>query len=437
MGSHSRLDRQTVNAKRLRVQPSDAELHAPLARDADASLAAEYSQLKDALNSITQGMTVFDANERMVSCNDRYLEMYGLTRDLVKPGCTLLSLLKQRKNAGYLTGGVKQYYQEIITTIRRGKTTSDHLKTADGRTIHVVNTPLAMGGWVATHEDVSDQKEAEAQIEHMALHDPLTDLPNRSLFQTRLEHALNWNGSEARVAVLFIDLDNFKNINDTLGHQIGDELLKLIANRLRDCVQEADAVARLGGDEFVVIQPNKATPLDAAKLAIRIRDAITVPCRIADHQIIVDTSIGIAISPLDGTTPEQLIKSADMALYGAKGSGRGTYHFFEKEMDARMAARHALELDLRSALVNGEFELHYQPLVNLEQGRISCCEALLRWHHPERGLINPSDFIPVAEETGLIARIGEWVIRTACKEAAGWAPDVTLAVNVSPVQFRS
>jgi diguanylate cyclase (GGDEF)-like protein len=405
--------------------------------DAGPNLATEYDQIKKALNNITQGLILFDADEKIVVCNDTYIDMFGLSRDIVKPGCTFLALLQHRKDVGSLEGDVKVFHREIVASLRRGKTASHYYSGPDGRTIHAVTKPLAEEGWIVTLEDISEQKQAEAQIVHMAHHDVLTDLPNRTLFKTQLEDALRWRSRDEQVAVLFIDLDNFKNTNDTLGHQIGDELLKVVAQRLSSCLRETDAIARLGGDEFVVIQRSVKSPAEVAQLANRIRDVITAPCTLMEHNIIVDTSIGIAIAPIDGTTPEQMIKNADLALYGAKASGRGTYRFFEQEMDARMAARHALELDLRKAFVNGEFEIEYQPLVNIEKGSISCCEALLRWHHPERGRLSPDTFIPLAEETGLITRIGEWVLRTACKEAAGWADDITLAVNISPVQFRS
>lgn len=405
--------------------------------DIGANLFAEYDQIKRALNGITQGLILHDADERIVICNDTYIEMFGLSKDIVKPGITFFDLLKHRRQTGSLDGDIRKIYREVIRSIKLGETSSYYYTARDGRTIHGVIKPFADGGWVATLEDVSEQKQAEAQIAHMAHHDALTGLPNRVLFKTQLDDALRWRAPDEHVAVLFIDLDNFKNTNDTLGHQIGDELLKVVARRLRSCLRETDAIARLGGDEFVIIQRNVKSPSEVAQLANRVRDVITAPCTIMDHNIIVDTSIGIAIAPVDGTTPEQVIKNADLALYGAKASGRGTYRFFEQEMDARMLARHALELDLRKALVNGEFEIHYQPLVNIEKGSISSCEALLRWTHPQRGDLSPDTFIPLAEETGLITRIGEWVLRTACKEAAGWADDVTLAVNISPVQFRS
>jgi diguanylate cyclase (GGDEF)-like protein len=408
-----------------------------IAFDEFAEIAWENERLRETLDNMVQGVILCDAREEITICNDRYIAMYGLSRDIVRPGCSLRQLLEHRKQAGSLAQDVDTYYRQIIEGIATGATSEQYVSTPDGRTIHIVNQPLKHGGWVVTHEDVSRQKEAEAQIAHLAHHDALTDLPNRTLFHSQLEHALRWRGRYEKVAVLFIDLDNFKNINDTLGHQIGDELLKTVADRLRDCVRETDAVARLGGDEFVIVQTHLDDPADAAKLANRVREAILDACEIADHNIIVDTSVGIAIAPMDGTEPAELIKNADLALYGAKASGRGTYRFFEQQMDALMMARHALELDLRRALVNGEFEVHFQPLVNLERDEITACEALLRWNHPKRGFVGPDKFIPLAEETGLITRIGDWVIRTACDEAARWDEEITLAVNISPVQFRN
>jgi diguanylate cyclase (GGDEF)-like protein len=419
------------------MEVPEKESPAPESLAVNTSLRRENMLLRETLNNMTLGVVMFDAKARVMVCNDYYIDMYGLSRDVVKPGCTLLNLVRYHKRAGFLAGNVKKHCVDTLNAIKRGQTSEQHLVTTDGRTIYVVNKPMASGGWVTTHKDISQFKRAEEQIAHMAHHDALTGLPNRVLFQGQLEQALCWVTRDQRLAVLFIDLDNFKCINDTLGHPIGDELLKIVADRLRGCIRETDAVARLGGDEFVIVQTRVEHASDVAVLATRVREAIMAPYDILEHQIIIDTSIGIALSPGDGTDPEQLIKNADMALYGAKASGRGTYRFFEQAMDARMIARHALELDLRKALVNGEFEIYYQPLVNLDRDEITCCEALLRWHHPELGMMGPDTFIQVAEETGLISRIGEWVIREACKEAAGWSADITLAVNVSPAQFRS
>jgi diguanylate cyclase (GGDEF)-like protein len=297
---------------------------------------------------------------------------------------------------------------------------------------------MAGGGWVATHLDVTEQRRSEAKIIHMAQHDALTDLPNRALLQERLERALTiTRGQGTNLAVLMLDLDRFKEVNDTLGHPAGDTLLQAVATRLRGCVRETAFIARLGGDEFAVIEYVVNPAAEAAAIAEKIRVALCEPFDLGDHQVTTGTSIGIAIAPDDGDDSEKILKSADLALYSAKSGGRGTFRFFEPELDQRMHARRNLERDMRSALVNDEFELHYQPFVDVRSGEICGCEALLRWHHPERGLVMPAEFIPLAEETGLIVPIGEWVLRAACAEAAKWPVHLKIAVNLSPAQFRS
>jgi len=264
----------------------------------------------------------------------------------------------------------------------------------------------------------------------------LTGLPNRVHFHEKLKEILSLNREEQRVAVFYLDLDRFKKVNDTLGHPVGDDLLKTVADRLRNCVREVDTVARLGGDEFAIIQPAIERPRNAAVLADRILEAVAAPYKIGGHEITVSASIGIAIAPDDGTGIDQLMKNADMALYGAKAVERGTYRFFAAEMDARMKARADMEADLRKAFMNGEFELFYQPLINAQRNEVSCCEALLRWHHPQDGIISPAEFIPVAEDMGLIVPLGEWVLRKACADAAKWPDNINVAVNVSAIQFK-
>lgn len=286
-------------------------------------------------------------------------------------------------------------------------------------------------------EDLTERKRAEERITHMAYHDALTDLPNREEFREQLELAVARVGRGEQFALLYLDLDNFKTINDTLGHLIGDELLKAVAARLRNCVRDGDTLARLGGDEFAVIQAGVDQPTDVAHLATRIQAAIGDVFNISNHHLTVSASIGIAMAPANGTAPEVLQKNADMALYSAKADGRGVFRFFELEMDLRMKARSALEFDLRQAIAAGAFELHYQPLVNLRDGKITSCEALLRWRHPKHGMILPDEFIPIAEETGLIIPLGEWVLKTACAEAMNWPNDINVAVNVSPIQFKN
>ncbi|HYA72847.1 MAG TPA: EAL domain-containing protein [Roseiarcus sp.] len=273
------------------------------------------------------------------------------------------------------------------------------------------------------------------QISHTAHHDALTGLPNRTLFFERLEQALESVQSGERLAVLCLDLDHFKRVNDTLGHSIGDQLLEGVADRLRDCVGSAGAVARLGGDEFAVIMASLDLPSDAAALATRIGETIRAPFHLDGHEIAADVSIGISLAPNYSSESQELLRMADVALYEAKNNGRGSYRFFRADMNERVHARLQLERDLRRALADGEFELHYQPVVNLRNDRIVALEALARWRHPDRGLIPPSEFIPVAEDTGLIAALGEWALRTACAEAAKWPDDVRVAVNVSTIQL--
>ena len=305
-----------------------------------------------------------------------------------------------------------------------------------GRCIEVEQRTIAGGGTIVTFENVTERRQDEARIAHMAHHDALTRLPNRVKLGERLDAALAETGRGVGSAILCLDLDRFKSVNDTLGHSVGDTLLQLVAERLGACVREVDTVARLGGDEFAVVQAGAACAEDAARLAERILCTVGEPYDVAGHSIMVGISIGIAMAPTDGTSPEQLMRNADTALGRAKTDGRGRFCFFEAEMDARLQARRAMELDLRQALAAEEFELFFQPLVDLKRDRVSGFEALLRWHHPERGLVPPTEFIPVAEETGLIVPLGAWVLQRACVEAAGWADGLKVAVNLSPVQFR-
>ncbi len=394
--------------------------------------------LETAINNMSQGLIMFDADERVVICNDFYVEMYGLSRDVVKPGCALIDLLRHRvETGGHLNLDPEQYRVELLRGLAQGHITSLIVKTAQGREVLVKNSPMASGGWVATHEDITDRRRAEAQIAQLAHYDALTGLCNRSRFQEELQQV------EMRVkrgecfAVFCLDLDRFKEVNDSLGHPVGDLLLKAVASRLRDCVRERDLVARLGGDEFAILQIDACLPTEATALASRLIESISVPYELASHQVAVGLSVGIALAPDDGLDPYALLRSADMALYRAKADGRNLYRFFEAEMDARMQARRSLEIDLRKAIAAGEFELLYQPIIDLRTHRISGFEALLRWTSPTRGLLVPADFIQLAEETGLIVPLGNWVLRQACMDAVEWPGDVAVAVNLSPAQFRN
>jgi diguanylate cyclase (GGDEF)-like protein len=391
-----------------------------------------------ALNNMSQGLMTFDASAAMVICNRRYLEMYGLSADVVKSGRSLQEILASRAAAGnFRAQDIEEYSHEVISAAAAGQSTSNTIELPDGRIICVVNEPTADGGWVATHEDVTEQKKAEERITYTAHHDSLTGLANRKLFYEQLEQSLRRARRGESLAVLYLDLDHLKRINDTLGHAVGDRMLRGVADRLRNCVRDVDLVARLSGDEFAIIQTSLHDPADAADLAQRVREAIHEPFYFDGQQVVVDVSVGISIAPNDASEVSELLKTADIALYEAKNTGRGTYCFFEKEMNERMQSRATLERELQNALTNNEFELYYQPIVGLKKNRITSFEALLRWRHPTRGMVSPAEFIPVAEETGFIVPLGEWVLRQACAEAASWPDDISVAVNVSSVQLTN
>jgi diguanylate cyclase (GGDEF)-like protein len=406
-------------------------------QNSEQRLALEKERLDTAINNMTQGLLLYDSDARIVLCNQRYLEMYNLSPDVVKPGCHFRDLIAHRKETGSFPGNVDEFCASVLRNVAQNRATNSILETTDGRSIQIVNQPLANGGWVATQEDITERRRADQQITHLAHYDALTDLPNRALFSKRLEHELERTNGGEQLAVLYIDIDEFKSVNDSLGHPAGDELLKAVASRLRSCVRDTDFVARLGGDEFAIVQAGIKQRSDVEELVKRIYEAIREPYECLGHQVATDASVGIALAPDDGTDLDQLLKSADLAMYGAKADGRRTYRFFEPEMDARVEARRTLELDIRQAIADGAFDIHYQPIVNFGSNEIVGCEALLRWYHPVRGMISPAEFIPIAEETGLICQLGDWVLTTACAEAANWPSSIKLAVNVSPVQFRS
>jgi diguanylate cyclase (GGDEF)-like protein/PAS domain S-box-containing protein len=532
--------------------------------EAQQRLESEKHRLDTALNNMTQGLVLYDASARVVICNQRYIDMYGLSTDVVKPGCHFYDLIQHRKDTGSYDGDVHEFCSNILRNVAQGKVSSTVMEGGDGRAFMIVNKPLAQGGWVATIEDitarvnleqerdrnqtflreiidhipsqitvkdardyryllvnrvaevqfglsrdaivgktafdlfsrnladritadddralqsvnglsldehaweskllgrryitskrigirdqagdpryiinvvedVTERRRADEKIAHMAHYDALTDLPNRALFRAQIERELEKTGKGEGFALLYVDIDEFKGINDSLGHHVGDELLKTVATRIRDCLKETDLIARLGGDEFAVIRTAVESRDEVVEFVTRIHEAIRQPYQCLGHQLSTDASIGIALAPQHGTGLDQLIKNADLAMYAAKAEGRRTHRFFEPAMHASAKARLTLELDLRQAMVDGDFEIHYQPLVNLQRNEVSGCEALLRWHHPARGMVSPAEFIPVAEDTGLIGELGDWVLRTACAEAARWPDHIRLAVNVSPVQFK-
>jgi len=393
--------------------------------------------LQTVLNNMSQGVLMFDSETRLIFCNKRYIELYALSSEIVRPGCSLRDLLKHRIERGSFSGDPDEYTARLAEGIAEGKTFNNIVNLPDGRAVSVVNKPVAGGGWLATHEDVTERQRSEERIAHMARHDALTDLPNRMLLLEQLNHEIKRVKRGECLAVLCLDLDQFKSVNDALGHHIGDELLKLVGERLRRCTRELDIVARMGGDEFAIIMTQMEQAADAATLSKRIRDSVIKPYQVEGHQIVTDISIGISVAPMDAVESDELLRNADMALYDAKADGRGTFRFFEPEMNTRMKVRRELEMDLRKALASEQFELYYQPLVVLETNEVNGFEALLRWNHPTRGLVSPADFIPIAEETGLIVPLGEWVLKAACAEAVNWPEHIKVAVNLSPAQLNS
>ena len=381
-------------------------------------------------------MWVYDIDTlEFIAVNDATISHYGYSRAQFQ-GMKLLDLWP--RDEWTLHADVAR---SVHGSYESGRTWR-HVR-ADGSEIEVLTYAQTLDfgqtkGVLVAIIDVTERRQAEARIAYMAHHDALTGLANRVLFNQNLKEALTHVHQRGEgLAVHFLDLDHFKSVNDSLGHPVGDVLLKAAADRLAGCLRASDTIARLGGDEFAVIQSPLDAPDEAGELAGRLIAAASERFEISGHEIVIGASIGIAVSPGDGDSAEALLRNADMAMYRAKSEGRGTSHFFEPEMDRRMQARRLLELDLRRALITNQFELHYQPLVNLRSEELTGFEALLRWRHPERGMVAPAEFIPLCEEIGLIVPIGEWVLREACRQAAAWPHDIKVAVNLSSIQFRN
>jgi diguanylate cyclase (GGDEF)-like protein len=409
-------------------------------RTAQAERTLEKTRLDTAINNMTQGLMLFDADARVVVVNQRYFEMYNPPAGAIGPGTPLRDVVSHFKATRDRYRNLDEHCSAVLEAVKTRQALT--LNLPDGRVIQLQVQPIADGGWVTTHEDITERHRIDARLAHLAHYDPLTDLPNRTLFHDLFGNELALTAGGRHCALIYIDMDEFKGVNDALGHSVGDALLMAVAQRLKRCIGPANVVARLGGDEFAIMQTDVKSKDQTIALVEQIHDALREPFECLRHRLLTDASIGIALAPQDGTDLDQLLRNADLAMYTAKADGRRTFRFFEPEMDARVQARRLLEHDLREAVADGDFrkggfDVHYQPLLRLDSDAISGCEALLRWQHPLRGLISPAEFIPIAEEIGVINQLGEWVLATACTEAATWPDHIKIAVNVSPIQFRS
>jgi len=397
------------------------------------SAAALARRFNTALDNMPHGLCMFDANHRLVVSNKRMIENldipYALPNEISFP--QLLQIFAHAKN---IDADQLQDLQEAFDHSILGRMGKQVVNVLDGRILAFTFQPMENGGAVMLIEDVTEQHDAEVKI-RLARHDPLTSLPNRAFFRESVISAAAGLEAGETCALLFLDLDEFKRVNDTLGHSYGDRLLCAVADRLRHTTGEADVLARLAGDEFVIFQPRTNGP-ETVALARRIVETVGAAYEVDGHQLTVGTSIGIATAAAGSVDIDKLLRDADIALYRAKSDGGSAWRFFEPEMDSLAHARRSLEIDLRNALSNGEFQLYYQPLISLRTQQISTCEALLRWRHPTRGLLTTDEFISVAEDMGLIVELGNWVLRRACADCAKWPAGIRVAVNLSPVQLR-
>jgi len=408
-----------------------------ISSEREAAIAAQFDT---ALNNMPNGLCMFGVDGRLAVMNNAFADMLKVSSDLVERGASVRELAAACVIARTLSVANAEVIIGEIEGRRTAEITTSDLDANGERSLEWTFQPMISGGTVLLIEDITDRLSAQARINHMARFDELTELPNRLHFRDEIDRLLaatpSGPGGPALSALLFVDLDQFKQVNDTLGHPCGDRLLRTVAERLREMLRPEDFVARFGGDEFVVLQHRIRSPEDAAALAGRIVSRLSERYEIDHHLVEIGASIGIATTATSGTDVDVLLKNADMALYRAKSEGRGTFCFFREEMAQSVETRRTLELDLRRALANEEFEIFYQPLVNLQTGRIGTCEALLRWYHPERGYVSPAEIIPVAEEMGLIVDLGRWILRKACIECMQWPAGVSVAVNFSSHQFH-
>jgi len=405
---------------------------------ASREIGIQNKRFAAALSNMSQALCMFEVNGGLIVANDRVADMFGINPEVTSVGATLEFILAQAISCSTLQQDDADAMCACIQQFKTGdKPDVRIIALADGRLITMNYAPVDGDSWLLTLEDITERKQTEAKITHMAHHDALTGLPNRIMFHSRLTEAVARSRRGEPAAVLYLDLDKFKGVNDALGHPVGDALLQEVSKRLARNVREIDTVARLGGDEFAIIQTGLDQPINATNLARRVIGVLSAPYDLDGRQVVIGASIGIAIIPADGESPDLLLRNADMALYGAKKAGRGGFCFFEPAMDTVMQTRLTLETDLQTAFVESQFEVYYQPLMNIKTNSVVGFEALLRWNHPVRGLVPPSEFIPLAEETGLIIPLGMWVLQQACRDAVEWPGDLKVAVNVSVIQFGS
>jgi len=396
-----------------------------------------------ALNNMVRGLSMFDANQRLIICNRSYRQIYALPEELTQPGTHLADIVRYHlrqdlgRDACLDDASYCRWLEEHLAKLSEGSSFSKIQNLRSGRTLLVTYQPLADGGWVDVQEDITEKRRAEERIEWLAHHDALTGVANRFYFRETFENALKRLGKGCSLALHWLDLDQFKEVNDTHGHPIGDALLKAVAQRLRACIRNTDFLARLGGDEFAIIQAGASRNEQCERLAKRVLSSIGKPYNILGNAITISASLGVVRAPAHGRTPDELLKNADVALYNVKSAGRRGYELYKRGSCRHVIAQRRLECDIHSALSRGQFELHYQPIVNLRTHDVTSCEALLRWRHPRNGMIAPSEFLPLAEKTGAIVDIGRWVLSQACHDAAHWSDDLTVTVNLSLLQFEN
>ncbi|MGO4869730.1 MAG: putative bifunctional diguanylate cyclase/phosphodiesterase [Roseiarcus sp.] len=389
-----------------------------------------------ALDNMNHGVTAFDRAGRLMFWNRRFLALHKLSEGDVRVKMTLREVLETRKRRGSFDGPIDPVLAQWSAALARREAFARNFAIGDDLIVAVVTQPLADGGWVAIHEDVTALERARQRVAYLARTDLLTQLPNRSAATEHIREKLAVSSAGGRRLALFlIDVDRFKFVNDSYGHLAGDAFLRAVALRLRENARAPDCVARYSGDEFVVVAQFRHGETGAAALADRLSKSFAAPLDCGELSLRASVSIGVALADREPLDIETLLRHADFALYQAKAAGRGCWRFFNREMERALLERAALRQDLALALERGELELYYQPLVSLPDARLKGFEALLRWRHPRRGLVLPGQFVPIAEESGMIDSIGEWVIATACREAASWTEGLRVAVNVSPAQF--